>query len=164
MADYSTMGDEGAEIEIRVRALKNTLGIIDHYYMVIDDWEYHPGFYKLGCILPKGSTKGYHVACRRLVCQDCFNLIMLNFNLREDKRMFSLYPVLNCESLAIGFSVQSTAFLVLPFIACLLCVGRILYSCLLFLCVLTTLLMYSKYVFSRTERQRCRHIVRNNTQ
>lgn len=146
------------EIEIRVQALKNTLGLIDHYYMVIDDKEYHPGYYKPGCILPRESTKGYHIAYCRTVCQDCLNQIILNFNLREDKRILSFYPLLNCESLTIGFSVQSVGFCAIPFIVFLLCNGRLLYALLLLLCVVLVLLIHSKYVFSRTTRQRCRHI------
>lgn len=157
-----TTAAAAAEIEIRVQALKRTLGMIDHYYMVIEDKEYHPGYYKPGCILPRDSTKGYHVAARRLVCRDCLDLIVLNFNLREDKRMLSLYPLLNCESLTVGFSVQSVALCAIPFIGFLLCKGRPMYAALLLLCVIVALLLHSKYVFSRTARQRCNHLAGSN--
>lgn len=146
------------EIEICVQALKHTLGLIDHYYMVIGDHEYHPGFYSRGCILPVGTTKGYHVAFRRTVCRDCLDFIILNFNLREDKRILNLYPLLNCESFTTGFSVQSVAFCAVPFIGLLFLNGQTIYAILLILSVILTMLLHSKYVFSRTIRQRCEHL------
>lgn len=145
-------------VEVRVQALRRTFGIIDHYYLVIEGMEYHPGYYKRGNFLPLGTTANYHVVARRRVCLDCYNKIIADFNLREDKRIGSFYPFLNCESLATGFSLQSLGFLAVPFVAGFLLLGRFLLAVVTFLLALLYLLLVGKYTISRTVRARCRHL------
>lgn len=152
------------KLEIRVQALKSTLGLVDHYYMVfVDDGneqaiEYHPGVYSAGCILPAGTTKGYHVAYTKIICSECYNKIILNFNQHEDKRIWSWYPFLNCESMSTGFSVQTMMMLFIPFVLLFLFHGHYMYAVLIFLVGLVLQLAISKYVFSRTSQKRCKHI------
>lgn len=145
-------------VEVRVQALKSTLGIIDHYYLVLEGMEYHPGHYKRGNFLPLGSTVNYHVAAKRRLCIDCYNKIIADFNLREDKRIGSFYPFLNCESLATGFSLQSLGFIAVPFVFGFLLLGRMLLAVVTFLVALLYLLLVGKFTISRTVRSRCRHL------
>lgn len=145
-------------IEYRCQALKNTLGLIDHYFLVIDDKEYHLGFYTPGKVLPKDSTKGYHIVSKRKVCETCYNKIIADLNYKEDIRLIRYFPFLNCETLCTGFSVQSLALLTLPCVGFLIVKGKILYVIILVLLTLIVILVYSKYTFSRTKYSRCKHL------
>lgn len=146
-------------IEVRVQALKSVFGLIDHYYMILDDKEYHPGMYAPGSILPKDSTKGYHVAAIRTVCQLCHDKLVLNLNAREDKRIWSFFPLLNCESISTGFSIQSVVLvLILPIVTMLLLQRKILITVIAVLLGLLVHLSVSKYMFSRTVKTRCSHL------
>lgn len=148
------------EIEICVRASKNAYGLIDHFFMQIENFEYHPGYYKPGNILPKGTTKGLHVIEKRRVCQLCFAKLILDFKMYEDCRISAWYPILNCESLSTGISVQSVLLVAaLPVILTLIVLGRFLYLVLFILFVLVTLLFYSKFLYSRCKQTHCRHLI-----
>lgn len=154
------------KIEYRCRAIKNTFGIFDHYFLVVDNKEIHMGFYRSGKILPINSTKGAHIVAEKKLCAMCYNKIIADINLREDVRLISYYPMLNCETLSTGFSVQSLAFLSLPIAILLLIKGFVLYACLIFLVTLLVLLLYSKFVYSRTVKLKCAHVPKdkpNNT-
>lgn len=146
-------------IEICVRAEKNTFGLIDHYFMIIKNFEYHPGFYKSGNILPKGKSKGYHVAAIKRVCDDCLNKLIYDYKLHEDRRISNWYPIFNCESLATGISVQSLIILVfLPTIILSFFKTYYTLAIILILVTLLSLLIYSKWTFSRTLKLKCRHL------
>lgn len=145
-------------VEIRCKALRNTFGLIDHYFLIIDDYEYHMGFYKLGRILPKNSTRNFHTIGFKYICTDCYNKIIINYNLNEDSRLISYYPLLNCETLCTGFSIQSLAFLAIPFCAILIIKSYFLYSIILLLTVLIIILLLSKYTYSRVYKKYCKHI------
>ena len=151
-------------VEIRVQALKNTFGFVDHYFMVIDDEavEYHPGMYSKGCVLPIGTTKGYHIAYTKTICSDCYDKILLNFNHREDKRIWSWYPFLNCESISTGFSVQAMMMMFVPFATVFLFYHLYVYAVIVLLIGLVLQLITSKYVFSQTFSKQCKHIRSNN--
>lgn len=146
-------------IEVRVQALRSAFGLADHYYMIIDDdMEYHPGMYAQGSILPNGTTKGYHVVDVRTVCQACHDKIILNFNAREDKRVWALFPLLNCESLSMGFSIQTAMMIAIPIAAALLLQSHFVYALIALLFGLALHLAVSKYMFSRTRKSRCVHL------
>lgn len=145
-------------VEIRVRATKSSFGLIDHYYMILNDQEYHPGCYAKGSILPKDTTKGYHVAAIRTICQTCYDKIILNFNAREDKRIWSLYPFLNCESFSTGFSIQSLGLLAAPLIGMLIYQKKYIVAVIVLLLCLIAHLSISKFTFSRTFRGKCSHL------
>lgn len=146
-------------VEIRILATKSSFGLVDHYYMVLNNLEYHPGCYEKGSVLPEGTTTGYHVAAIRDVCQTCYDKIILNFNTREDKRIWSMYPFLNCESFSAGFSVQSLVMLVsVPLIAMLLWQKNYIYALLVLLIGIIAHLSVSKFSFSRTLRNKCSHL------
>lgn len=145
-------------VEIRCQALKRAWGLIDHYFLVIGDYEYHMGWYSKGSILPVGTTAGAHVVTVKSVCYTCYLKIIENYNLREDKRLFDYYPLINCETLSTGLSVQALAILVLPFVFTLLLQGHILWAIILALASLVFFLTCSKYVFSRTTKRTCRHL------
>lgn len=142
-------------VEVRCQALRRTWGLVDHYFVVIGDREYHPGE---GTIRPAGATAGAHTVVVKTVCRACYEKILTNYDLREDRRLFEYYPLVNCETLSTGLSVQSLSFLAVPFVMTLALTGRPLWSLVLALFSLVFFLWYSKYVFSRTKRQTCRHI------
>lgn len=152
--------EEEYTVEVRCQALKRTWGLIDHYFLVIGEYEYHMGRYSKGSILPVGTTKGAHVVSVKTMCRACYTKIVENYNLREDKRLFDYYPLVNCETLSTGLSVQAISFLVLPFVFTLLLLGHLLWAVLLTLAALVFFLMCSKYVFSRTTEHKCRHLQR----
>lgn len=151
------------QIEYRVQAMRKTFGLVDHYYLVIDDKEYHAGQYKPGKVLPINTTKGYHIVSVMDVCDACYNKIVVDLQLEEDVRMFSYFPLLNCETLCFGFSLQSLPIYCIPFLALLLWRGCILYAVVLLLVIMLILLIRSKYVFSRTHKIRCKHLIENST-
>jgi len=103
-------------VEVRVAPIRKSYGILDHYYFVINDKEYHPGRYTLGNILPVGTTKNYHIVYVKTMCLLCYENIVSNFNLLEDRRVVKYFPFINCETLSTGISCQSLAFLSIPFI------------------------------------------------
>lgn len=146
-------------IELRCQATKKSYGIFDHYFYVIDDKEVHMGKYEKGKILPKGATKGAHTTATYEICQACYDKIILDLTSHDDVRMFSSYfPILNCESLCTGFSIQSALSVSFPFIIILLIKGFILWAIILFLVSLVILLGYSKYMFSQTRQKQCEHL------
>lgn len=147
------------EIEICVRAEHRSFGMIDHYFMIFDDFEYHPGFYKSGNILPRGFSKGYHVAAVKRVCRDCLSKIILDYNLSEDRRISNWYPLFNCESLSTGISVQSIIMLVFaPTTVIAIVKFHFTLALIVLLIGLLCLLFYSKWTFSRTRRFKCEHL------
>lgn len=146
-------------INVCVRAEKMSFGLIDHYFMIIDNFEYHPGFYKSGNILPKGFTKGYHIAAIKRVCSNCLNKLILDFNLYEDRRISNWYPIFNCESLSTGISVQSIITVVfIPTVVFALFRGFYMIAIIIFMLGLVCLLLYSKWTFSRTRNIKCEHL------
>lgn len=151
--------ERSTAIDICVRAEKTSFGLIDHYFMIIDNFEYHPGFYKSGNILPKGYSKGYHVTATKHICTICLNKLILDFNLYEDRRISNWYPIFNCESLSTGISVQSIIMLVfLPTIALSIFKSHYLLAFIVFLIGIISLLFYSKWTFSRTRILKCEHL------
>lgn len=147
------------QIEYRVQAMKKTMGLFDHYYLVIGDKEYHPGRYKPGKVLPVNTTKGYHIVSTVSVCDECYNKIVVDLHLEEDIRMFSYFPFMNCETMCFGISIQSLAIYLVPFLVVLLWRGQLFYAIMLVLISLTVLLVRSKYIFSRTVKSHCAHIL-----
>lgn len=145
-------------VEIHVQALGKTLGLVDHYFMIIGDLEYHLGYYSKGSILAKGSTKGSHCTEIRTLCSECFIKLQADYNSKEDKRMFLYYPIINCETLCTGFSIQGIALLTIPLICLLLLKHLFFYALILFLIVIIVLLLYSKYNFSKCQHTKCRHL------
>lgn len=145
-------------VDIYCRALRHTFGLIDHYFLQIDDTEYHLGYYAKGNVLPAGTTKGAHHVVHKRLCDVCFSKIKSDYRLNEDKRLFTYYPMINCETLATGISVQSLAFLVLPFAIFTLVNGHVLLTIVLLLLAFSFYLFYSKYIYSRTVKFTCPHI------
>lgn len=145
-------------IEYRCQAMRKTLGFVDHYFLVVDDKEYHAGFYKRGKVLPADTTKGYHSVMFVDVCESCYVKIVADYRLEEDIRIFNYFPLLNCETLCRGFSVQSMALLSLPFVGMLLWKKQFAYAIILLLVVAVAVLSYSKYVFSRCKKTVCTHL------
>lgn len=147
-------------IELRCQATKKSYGFFDHYFYVIDDKEIHMGIYTKGKILPKGTTKGAHIAANYEICKACYDKIYLNLTSNDDVRMFAEYfPILNCESLCTGFSIQSAMIISLPFVMVLIIKGYYLWAIILFLLALLVLLAYSKHMFSQTREKKCKHLL-----
>lgn len=151
-------------IEYRCQAMKKSMGVFDHYFLVIDDKEYHAGFYKPGRVLPVNSTKGYHICMVSEICEVCYVKIVADYRLEEDVRIFSYFPMLNCETLCFGFSLQSLTLLALPFIVVLLFKGKFILSIIVLMVVLLLLLVHSKYTFSRCKRTQCPHLRKQQQQ
>jgi hypothetical protein len=145
-------------IEIRCQAMKKCYGLVDHYFYVIDDKEYHTRLYPKGRILERDTTKGYHVVAYYDVCEECYTKIAADFLLKEDVRIFNYFPLLNCETFCTGISVQSLLLISIPFILYLVYRGRYLYAIILCLVMIIILLAYSKYIFSRTKKIKCSHL------
>lgn len=81
--------------------------IISHYFYIINNSEYHLGKYPKGRILPKGTTKPYTVIGEKTLCNECYNEFLSKFDAGADKKMFYIgYPLINCESLICGISLQ----------------------------------------------------------
>lgn len=146
-------------VEVRCQALSRTWGLIDHYFLVIGEHEYHMGgSYSKGSVLPVGSTKGAHTISLKTVCSACYTRIVDSYLFREDMRLFNFYPIVNCETLSTGLSLQAISILTLPFVLYLLSLGLILWAVILTLCTVVFFLASSKYAFSRTAKLRCRHL------
>lgn len=51
-------------VEVRCQALRRTWGLIDHYFLVIGEHEYHMGgSYSKGAVLPIGTTISIGTRC-----------------------------------------------------------------------------------------------------
>lgn len=154
---------EYTTIEIRCQAMKRALGIFDHYFLVINDYEYHAGFYKRGKILENGTTKGAHTVSICNLCRTCYDRILAEFYVREDLRVFNCYfPFINCETMCVGFSIQSLLFLTIPFVCLFIVKGLFLIAIIFLLVSFIIVLMHSKYRFSRTLKTTCEHLKTNN--
>lgn len=146
-------------VEVRCQALRRTWGLIDHYFLVIGEHEYHVGgSYSKGAVLPIGTTKGAHTISIKTVCSACYTRTVESYRLCEDRRLFNFYPIVNCETLSTGLSLQALASLVVPFVLNLLSLGLVLWAVILTLCTVVLLLASSKYAFSRTAKLKCRHL------
>lgn len=164
-------GDEGNDaklhiwkLEIWARPQRRTLGLVDHYFLVIGDSEYHLGAYRSSDnveILPRGSTRNAILVSVRYVCRVCFEQLSASIEHREYTRLFDFYPIVNCESLVRGFSLQSTllALVALPLVfLVLVLIGSICWALLAFTMVFTLHLAISKYTLSRIRYTNCRHL------
>lgn len=145
-------------IEIRCRAIKRVFGLFDHFFMIIDNNEYHFGFYSKGLVLPKGTTKSSHLATIRTICHQCYIKLMIDLEFKEDARLFSYYPILNCETLSYGLSIQTICFLNFLFIPILLLKKHYWLSLVFSLSIIIVLLFFSKYQYSRTLKKNCNHL------
>lgn len=145
------------ELEFRCVPIKRSLGLFDHYFIIFLEHEYHLGDYKKGTVLPKGTTLNSHLITKKSICQNCLSKILTDIKLLEDRRLF-VYPVINCESLAIGTSIQSLLIINLSFVITLICLGKIIYGFILFLIIICCLLGWSKYNMSRTYKSKCEHL------
>lgn len=149
------------EIKIYAKAIKKSFGLYDHYFIIIDNHEYHLGCYTKGSKLNAGTTKGAHLITTRKLCHKCFNLLLINLEKKEDQRLFWYYPFINCESLAIGCSLQVLMTCNIPIAFCLLIKGYFVFAILLILFILTIVLFWSKYLYSRTTFTYCKHLKKN---
>lgn len=167
--DDGVSGGEAKEeavytVEVRCQALKRTLGLIDHYYLVIGAYEYHVGgAHSGGSVQPVGTTKGAHTVAVKTVCSACYTRTVENYRRGEDRRLFNYYPLINCETLATGLSLQTVSAMAAPFVFVLVTLGRILWAVVLTLAALVFFLSSSKYAFSRTHYQTCRHLRHSQT-
>lgn len=148
-------------IQIKCRAINSAYGLFDHYFLAVtNEFELHFGNYKHGKIRAFNYTKNAHVVAERVVCERCYKMLFLDLLFHEDDRILQLYyPFINCETLSMGFSIQS----------CVLCVGLIIISVSLIkglwlvaiialLLSVVILLLYSKYTYSATKHSQCPHV------
>lgn len=147
------------QIQYYCRAIKQTFGLFDHYFIVIDNYEIHMGFYRPGKILPKGTTKNAHLIAVGTICLDCYTELVTNINMQEDLRLTKYYPVLNCESLTMGLSIQSTVSIIsIPIIVMFLIKHQWLYALISLLIAFSIILLYSKYRYTHTKNVKCKHL------
>nr|AHW98244.1 AC81-like protein [Nilaparvata lugens endogenous nudivirus] len=145
-------------VEIYCQATKSSFGLINHYFLVIDNYEYHMGYYAKGSVLPFNTPKGAHLVSVKTLCSACYQKIFIDYKLREDKRLFSYYPIINCETLSTGISLQALTLLVIPFIAACIYYGQITYAVILLLLAFIGFLICGKFVFSRSTQFICHHL------
>lgn len=150
--------DETRVVEIRARAIRSSLGLFDHYFMIAGDYEYHLGGYRGKVKMPKGTTVNSNLCDVRSLCRYCYAKIMYNIESGEYDKLFRFFPFINCETLTCGISTQALFVLTLPFVFVLSYYGKLLLAVILFLITLVVLLWSSKYKLSRTLRSRCKHL------
>lgn len=149
-------------LEIRSRIIRSSFGLFDHYFIVIDDYEYHLGGYRGKVMMPKGATINSNLCCLRTICDRCYAKIMYNIESGEyDKLLYKFFPFINCETFTCGISTQSLFVLTLPFVGTLLFYKKFLLTIILLLFALVILLWHSKYTLSRTTRSECEHVQKN---
>lgn len=152
---------ESITVKIKCRAIKRTLGLLDHYFLEIGTNEYHLGFYRKGKILPLGTTRGAHTVLVRSICTSCYDRLTIMLEYAEDVRLTEiLYPLVNCETLTTGISIQlGTLMCTLPFFFwSLLHKTNVLYALIVLLIALVCILWHSKFVYSRTLASACIHL------
>lgn len=145
-------------IQVCCVATRKSFGFIDHYYLILNDYEYHLGNYKKGNKLPSGTTKGSHLICEKIICNTCYVKLMLDLQENEYKRLFSFFPLINCETLVTGISIQSVCLLLIPVVIACLGFKFYLYAIILTLIGLLIHVLYSKYKYSKTEYITCSHL------
>lgn len=94
------------QVEFCIVPMKS-LVFLDHFFIIIQDKEYHLGGYEKGKFLDRGTTTGYTVYSTKLICSQCFDYFKLNLKYEEDYRLFNHYPIINCESLNLGYSINT---------------------------------------------------------
>jgi hypothetical protein len=148
------------KIELRCRAMMRCLGLLDHYFIVVDGMEYHyGGRYNDGVVLPAGTTVGSHLVTTKTICRLCYDKFMLDCHLARDTRQFhGLYPFINCETIVMGISIQSMFIFVIPFIFILFSNKLYTLALILFIITFCLLLAVSKYRYSKTDRSMCEHL------
>lgn len=143
------------------RAMRPVLGLFDHYFSVFDnELEIHWGSYHKGRVLPVGTTRNAHLLGVQTMCHACYTKCMWMVNSADDSRLFKWYPLMNCETLTMGVSVQLvivlTAFMVK---LVLLWHNQLLWFFIAVLATLVFLLGYSKYLHSKRPKYfQCVHL------
>lgn len=145
-------------IEIRSRIIRSSLGLFDHYFLIIDDYEYHLGGYRGRVKMSKGTTINSNLCSLRTICSHCYAKILYNIEIGEYDKLFKFFPLVNCETLVCGISIQSLFVFTVPFVFVLLFYGKFLLAVILFLLAVTVLLWHSKYTLSRITKTRCDHM------
>lgn len=148
-------------VEIWCRPTHRLFGLLDHFYIVLNDNEHHLGFYKEGSVLPKGTTQSSHLVSIRTICHQCYLKLLIDLELREDVRFFYFYPILNCETLVNGLSVQTIFLLNLIFVPVLMWKKLYWFALLTTLIIIIATLIYSKLHYKETCYTKCIHINEN---
>lgn len=147
------------EIKIYVNPSKLFKNLIDHYFLVIDDYEYHLGIYRKGRTLPFGTTKNAHLVTSRKICSTCFKMLWANLEKNEDSRMIWLFPFINCESLTIGCSLQILILINIPLSIVLFYKGYFVYGIIALMLIMIVILLWSRYVNSKKPTIKyCKHL------
>lgn len=153
-----TLTNDKKLIEIRSRVIRSSLGLFDHYFIVVDDHEYHLGGYRGKVKMPKGSTVNSNLYNLRTVCGRCYTKIMYNIESGEYDKLFKFFPFVNCETLTCGISTQALFILPLPAVCVFLYYNKVLLALVLLLSLFVILLWSSKYKLSKTTQSWCEHI------
>lgn len=133
----------------------------DHYFLIINDlYEYHPGVYRKGNILPFNTTKGHHIYKTQYLCEECFQYTLTFYKSLKVNSLL-LYPMTNCETLVEGSS--GSAAIALVGLTMLITNTVITTNILLFLfilvCALLIWVLWSRYKFSRHYKVYCEHLI-----
>lgn len=153
--------DKQYDVLLKHRPLKNTLGIIDHWFVEVVDFnlEIHMGNYSKGTHLPSNSTNHAHTFLKIKMCKDCVDHL-LRHTVELDSVFY--YPIINCETLAsknccvIGISVQTVFITSIIIFACLSIFKFYLFYVALVL--LIVFIIYSKYIYCITFHRICKHL------
>lgn len=147
------------EVQICLRPIRKSLGFFDHYFLIIDNVEYHlGGNYPLGEEIPRGTTKNAFVSKNYHVCATCKNILLERMKTHK-YRTSALFPIINCETLTVGLSVQFivAAIGTIAVLASLI-LRKFTVALLIILLTLVIVLLISKYTLSRTTSNYCKHL------
>lgn len=158
--EYSNFEDseEVYMVEKCIRAEGCVLGIYDHFFVIIDDYEYHLGTYTLGIKLPKGTTKGYHVYEQVSMCSKCVSSFFKNTKHEFQRLKLYGFPLVNCQTLNDGYSSYLIIIAYAPIICGFLIFNKFYTLALIvFLLAIIIHLASSKYKFSICKKKKCKH-------
>lgn len=117
------------------------------------------GNYPLGEKIKKGTTKNAVVSKRSFVCKNCYQELQKRLDSNEYRRVFKYFPIINCETLTVGLSIQSIVLgfgLISMFVDFYLKHDHLAIISLLL--TLLVVLIVSKYTLCRTHLNYCKHL------
>lgn len=154
------------KIFIHCKPIDYSFGFFDHYFLVIDDQEFHFGNkLKNKRLLPINSTKNSTIIAEKEICNVCYWKIFVDFIFEEDLRLFNFYPLINCETLTTGFSLQlifNLLFIIPIFSFIYINEFKFIYFIVILMIFVIVILWYSKYKLSKVEKFKCKHLDNND--
>lgn len=135
---------EKIKMEIRAKIINKSFKLFEHYYIVLgnNEMEYHINKFGPPLIKKPDKTKNnYRVVENFLICPDCEYKLIAYYKQNHHLIMQSFYPLINCETLVCGISIQTYLLFFISPILISLCVHK---KYLLFLIglIITLIILY----------------------